>query len=538
MSQIFLGGGGGGGSSSNGVLTINGISPDVNGEFGINAGTGISITPGTNEITIASTGSSLPASLNTYYVDKNGNDSNSGESLAEAFLTFGAAITAANAQSPKWGVQCLDFGTYTEDLTIPGGVNIYAPNASLSGSITFSGTGSTNTLEFNTIFTSGTSITVSNSTSVYLKWNTLFATATAFSAVTGVIAYVNCYSMAASTNAINLTSGGQINVYAGLVSGAIVNNLGSVNIFCNQQTGNISGTTEQVNIVTSNSISQMASMTMDNSGYITTNNTAANTYTLGAYDTDNSTRRTFMTFTAGAAPTLAINNPSGAGTSTMDGLVINQTTRANAQFYTPVNAQTGTTYTLVSNDCGKLITASNSSAQTYTLPQQSTLTTVTGFWCWIRNIGTGTVTLVKEGSETLTGNTILAPGAQAYIYRNTTTNWAVFGGTATVNMPGYNTLIQTVSNVTYTLVGYAGNAGTILGLYQKARALTTAGTFNIQINGVNVTGLTSVVPSTAGSYTAATAANTFARGDQITIVYTGTSAVLDHTITLDFTQAF
>ena len=232
------------------------------------------------------------------------------------------------------------------------------------------------------------------------------------------------------------------------------------------------------------------------------------------------------------------NNVTGIASLTATNLtgILGATTQNNAQFYTPVNAQTGTTYTLVSNDCGKVITASNASAQTYTLPQQSTLTTVTGFWCWIRNIGTGTVTLVKEGSETLTGNTILAPGAQAYIYRNTTTNWAVFGGTATVNMPGYNTLIQAVSNVTYTLVGYAGNAGTLLGVYQKARALTTAGTFNIQINGVNVTGLTSVVPSTAGSYTAATAANTFARGDQITIVYTGTSAVLDHTITLDYTQ--
>lgn len=234
------------------------------------------------------------------------------------------------------------------------------------------------------------------------------------------------------------------------------------------------------------------------------------------------------------------NNVTGIASLTATNLtgVLGATTQNNAQFYNPINAQTGTTYTLTADDCGKYITFSNASPITLTLPQQSTTATTDGFWCYVQNIGAGTVTIVKEGAETLLGNTSLITNAVCRIERTTTTNWSVFGGTATVNMPGYNTLIQTVSNVTYTLVGYAGNAGTLLGVYQKARALTTAGTFNIQINGVNVTGLTSVVPSTAGSYTAATAANTFARGDQITIVYTGTSAVLDHTITLDFTQAF
>lgn len=111
-------------------------------------------------------------------------------------------------------------------------------------------------------------------------------------------------------------------------------------------------------------------------------------------------------------------------------------------------------------------------------------------------------------------------------------------GAGSSNPPsiGIQLLIQTVANNTYTYVGYAGSAGTILGIFEKARALTTAGTFAIAINGTNVTGLSAVVPTTAGSYNYATALNTYSRGDQITVVYTGTSLVLDHTLTLDIVQ--
>ncbi len=203
-----------------------------------------------------------------------------------------------------------------------------------------------------------------------------------------------------------------------------------------------------------------------------------------------------------------------------------------------VNPQTGTTYTLVAADFRGKVTASNGSAQTYTLPQQSTLTTAAGVMCYLENIGAGTVTLVKEGSETLLGNTTLATGATAIIYRDTTTTWSVFGGTATLNMAGINFVIQTVANNTYVLMGYVGTPITILGVYQKARAITTAGTFSININGSGITSLTAVVPSTAGSYTTATGANTCVRGDQVTIVYSGTSLVLDHNIDLDITQQF
>lgn len=222
-----------------------------------------------------------------------------------------------------------------------------------------------------------------------------------------------------------------------------------------------------------------------------------------------------------------------AATQTLTNKTITQT----------VNAQTGTTYTFVAADFRGTVTASNASAQTYTLPQQSTLTTTAGVGVWLENIGSGTITLVKEGSETLTGNSILLPNTKAFIFRDTTTDWFVFGGTATVNLFGTHVDVGaiTTSN-TIVLVGYVGVASTLLGIYQKARALTTAGTFAIKKNGTSLSGLATVTPSTAGGYTTATGTgsdNVLARGDQITIVADGTLlGVLDLGISLDLTQAF
>lgn len=206
-----------------------------------------------------------------------------------------------------------------------------------------------------------------------------------------------------------------------------------------------------------------------------------------------------------------------------------------------VDAQTGSTYTLTASDLKgpqNKVTLNNAGASTLTLPQQSTTTTVTGQSCWVENTGAGAWTIVKQGSETLTGNTTLAPGAGCFIYRDTTTNWNVFAGTATVNLAGIDFLIQTVANNTYVLMGYVGTPMTVLGVYEKARALTTAGTFSLNINGVAITSLSAVVPSTAGHYVTATGANTCVRGDQITIVYSGTSVLLDHNITIDATVQY
>lgn len=72
-----------------------------------------------------------------YFVGKHGNDSNSGLTWHEAFLTFGAAITAASAQTPsasnRFVIVCLDAGIYAEAVIMVAFVDLYAPNATING---------------------------------------------------------------------------------------------------------------------------------------------------------------------------------------------------------------------------------------------------------------------------------------------------------------------------------------------------------------------------------------------------------------------
>jgi hypothetical protein len=72
------------------------------------------------------------------------------------------------------------------------------------------------------------------------------------------------------------------------------------------------------------------------------------------------------------------------------------------------NAQTGTTYTLVSGDLNKLVTLSNASAITLTVPNGIF---TTGQQVNIQQIGVGQVTVVSDGTSVLTstGATSTAP---------------------------------------------------------------------------------------------------------------------------------
>lgn len=81
-----------------------------------------------------------------------------------------------------------------------------------------------------------------------------------------------------------------------------------------------------------------------------------------------------------------------------------------------INPQTGTTYTFALSDSGKLVTASNSSAQTYSIPTNSTAFPI-GTQINIIQIGSGQVTInaVTSGTTTVssTGATSSAPKLRA-----------------------------------------------------------------------------------------------------------------------------
>ncbi len=79
-----------------------------------------------------------------------------------------------------------------------------------------------------------------------------------------------------------------------------------------------------------------------------------------------------------------------------------------------VNAQTGTTYTLVAADAGKLVTLSNGSAITLTLPQDSDATIAIGTYVDLYALGAGQVTVVAGTGATLRVSGLTAKSRAQY----------------------------------------------------------------------------------------------------------------------------
>ena len=85
--------------------------------------------------------------------------------------------------------------------------------------------------------------------------------------------------------------------------------------------------------------------------------------------------------------------------------IVGGTVQASAAL--ALNAQTGTTYTFVLTDAdNKLVTASNASAQTYSIPTNANVAYPTGTQINIIAIGAGQVTInaVTSGTTTVLSN--------------------------------------------------------------------------------------------------------------------------------------
>jgi hypothetical protein len=104
-----------------------------------------------------------------------------------------------------------------------------------------------------------------------------------------------------------------------------------------------------------------------------------------------------------------------------------------------LNAQTGTTYTFALTDNGKLVTASNASTQTYSIPTNATTAFPTGTQINIIQIGAGQVTIQAATSGTTTvastGATATAPKLRAQyssatLIKASTDLWYVAGDIA------------------------------------------------------------------------------------------------------------
>jgi len=97
-----------------------------------------------------------------------------------------------------------------------------------------------------------------------------------------------------------------------------------------------------------------------------------------------------------------------------------------------LNAQTGTTYTPVLADNGKLVTLSNASPITLTVPTNASVAYATGAQINIQAIGAGQVTVVGDTGVTVngTGTKLRAQWSAATIVKTATDTWTLIGDLA------------------------------------------------------------------------------------------------------------
>jgi hypothetical protein len=135
--------------------------------------------------------------------------------------------------------------------------------------------------------------------------------------------------------------------------------------------------------------------------------------------------------------TIAIDTATTADLTTAQTLT--NKTLTDPKINLALNAQTGTTYTFVLTDNGKLVTASNAAAQTYSIPTNASVAYPIGTQINIIQIGAGQVTInaVTSGTTTIssTGATATAPKLRAQFSSATcikanTDLWYVIGDIA------------------------------------------------------------------------------------------------------------
>jgi hypothetical protein len=150
----------------------------------------------------------------------------------------------------------------------------------------------------------------------------------------------------------------------------------------------------------------------------------------------------------------------------LDALTCYSDMLASWQQYPTVNAQTGTTYALTTNDYGKLVTFTNAAPVAVTLSSPATA----GFTPWnayLANLGVGAVTITPSGA-TINGaaSYTVADGNSVWIVSDGT-NYQIFAGAAAAvasisNSDGTLTLTPTTGNVVGSLA--LGHANTWTGI--------------------------------------------------------------------------
>jgi hypothetical protein len=166
-----------------------------------------------------------------------------------------------------------------------------------------------------------------------------------------------------------------------------------------------------------------------------------------------------------AAYTFIGNGTSGSATPTAMSIA----TALGAINSQTTNAQTGTTYTTVIGDANKVVTMSNASANTLTIPINSSVAYPLGTVLTVQQLGAGATTIALTGGVTivapyaLTGYVIAAQYGWVSFQQQTTNVWTLVGTSSTqltstivsslpvcnANMAGREYMVTDASSPTY-----------------------------------------------------------------------------------------
>ena len=121
-----------------------------------------------------------------------------------------------------------------------------------------------------------------------------------------------------------------------------------------------------------------------------------------------------------------------ATTDTLTNKTLTSPTINDAKQNLTLNAQTGTTYTFVLADNGKLVTLDNASAITVTVPANSSVAYATGAIINLQQIGAGQVTVAAAAGVTIngTGTKTRAQWSAASLVKTATNTWTLIGDIA------------------------------------------------------------------------------------------------------------
>jgi len=142
------------------------------------------------------------------------------------------------------------------------------------------------------------------------------------------------------------------------------------------------------------------------------------------------------------------------------------------------NTQTGS-YTTVLTDAGKVITMSNASANTVTIPANSSVAYVIGTRINILNLGAGACTPTAAAGVTIAGTiTALATNQAASVIKTATNTWSYVpfsSGTAAAVITSSTGSPTITTNGTATVYTFTGDGTLVVGTAGTVRLLVCAG---------------------------------------------------------------